>query len=126
MHSVGLVHNDVKSHNILLEHSNGRYTAVITDFGLSRPVASSANKIKSSSQAGTGQQNAPPQDAAQLGMSLRYAAPEIFGRMYMAAGEQVWSEQSKKADVYAYAIILFEMLERKAPWSQLAVEKVLH
>jgi len=50
------------------------------------------------------------------GFSPRYAAPEVFGRL-TANATSVTIEDEMKNDVYSYAIILWEMMTRKIPWS---------
>jgi len=97
MHAQNIVHNDIKSLNILLDYDKNRITAVITDFGLSRRWAARSNGVSKADMPDIPSE--APKAAAALGLSVRYASPEIFGRMYMADGEQIFSEASKKSDV---------------------------
>jgi len=50
------------------------------------------------------------------GLSPRYTAPEVFGRM-MTNVTIVSVEEEMKSDVYSYSLILWEMMTRKIPWS---------
>jgi len=49
------------------------------------------------------------------GLSPRYTAPEVFGRM-MSNVTVVSVEDEMKSDVYSYSLILWEMMTRKIPW----------
>jgi len=50
------------------------------------------------------------------GLSPRYTAPEVFGRL-TANATSIPIEDEMKSDVYSYAIILWEMMSRKIPWA---------
>src|SRR5262245_18559861 len=97
-HAEGILHRDIEPENILLE---GRH-AVVTDFGVARALAES------------GQQR-----LTETGLSVGtpgYMAPE------QAAGDQNVDE---RADVYALAIVGYEMLTGKAPFEGPTAQAVL-
>lgn len=90
LHSLGLIHRDLKCANILLTSD---LDAKITDFGTTRII---------------------PREKAMMtgGMgTLEYMAPEILShQMY-----------STKADVFSFAIVLWQMLSRKEPYEDLSI-----
>ena len=96
-HSKGVVHGDLKSNNVILtQESAGALRAVITDFGLARPVES-AGFAEPSSNAGT----------SVRGGAFEYMAPELL------KGQRA----SIAADVYAFGVILHEMVVGSRPAS---------
>ncbi len=87
LHARGIVHRDLKPHNIMLTTESGVTKPVIIDFGLA-----------SRSHA--------PQDAAAISGSPDYMAPEQFRTGLV----------TRAADIYAFALILFEMLSGSRPF----------
>src|SRR6188474_2452662 len=85
-HSKGIVHRDLKPNNILMDESNHPY---IADFGLAKLTE---GKIELTHTMMTG--------------TAAYMAPEIAQS----------GKSTKRADVYAIGIILFEMLTGKLPF----------
>ncbi|MER5539884.1 WD40 repeat domain-containing serine/threonine protein kinase [Streptomyces mirabilis] len=102
-HSRGLVHQDVKPANVLLDLSGGDITVKVTDFGLAR--ARSGVPLAAAGSAG----NTPP-DASLLvsraGLTPAYASPE------QAAGKAL----SRRTDVYSYAVSVLEMFTGERMW----------
>jgi serine/threonine protein kinase len=93
-HGLGILHRDLKSDNIMLRSPPGTglaLDAVVMDFGLALRI---------------GAEEASASDARAVVGSLAYMAPEqLEGEKLTAA-----------ADVYAFGVILFEMLTGQLPF----------
>jgi len=86
-HQNGIIHRDIKPHNILLSSKNGRVK--VTDFGIAR--AATASGIT--------------QTGAVLG-SVHYFSPEH------AKGVQ----QGEKSDIYSLGAVLYQMVTNRLPF----------
>ncbi len=86
-HSEGVVHRDLKPHNILIDQAG---TAYVSDFGLAKSLASAADMTRSGELLGT----------------PRYMAPE------QVSGGQV----DHRVDLYAFGLILYEMVTGTVPF----------
>jgi serine/threonine-protein kinase len=94
-HSRGIVHRDIKPANILLQEGH----AVLTDFGIARAVEEARLETSAERLTATG-----------IGIgTLGYMAPEQL------AGER---GLDARADVYALAVVGYEMLAGKPPFSR--------
>lgn len=85
-HENGIVHCDIKPHNILLTETG---KVKVTDFGIARAI-NSATVIDKKSVLG----------------SVHYLSPE------QAAGDKI----TEKADIYSLGVVLYEMLTRHLPF----------
>ena len=92
LHQQNIIYNDLKSLNVLVRHQGDKWELKLTDFGLSR--------IKQETAKFT---NNKPQGTAA------WMAPELFK-------EKVYS---KASDVYAYGIVLWEIVSRETPFDGL-------
>ncbi len=89
-HGRGLIHRDVKPHNILLKADGDRWEAKLADFGLAK-VLSATSLTLTQEVFGTPQ----------------YVAPEVV------RGERV----TPAADLYSLGVVLFEMLTAQTPFA---------
>jgi len=93
-HRAGVVHRDLKPGNVMLAESRGGTRAVVTDFGLARLEAGG--------------------DAA--GLTLTAAAAVVGTPAYLAPEQVEGSEITAATDVYAFGIVLYEMLTGTVPF----------
>jgi serine/threonine protein kinase len=89
-HALGLLHRDVKPGNVLLEGSAEQGTAYLTDFGLSRHVASTSGLTRAGTWVGT----------------IDYAAPEQLQGL----------DCDHRVDVYGLGCVLYEALTGAVPF----------
>jgi TolB-like protein/Tfp pilus assembly protein PilF len=96
-HHAGIVHRDLKPANIMVRFDG--YPKVL-DFGLAKRIPA----------AGTGN----PEDAATLGAS---ATGQIMGTVAYMSPEQILGQDvDARGDLFAFGIILYEMLAGRHPW----------
>ena len=98
-HAEGIIHRDIKPENVLLEGSH----AVLTDFGIARALAESRSGERLT-------------DTGLAVGTPGYMAPE------QAAGER---HIDARADVYALAVVGYEMLTGKPPFEGPTAQAVL-
>jgi hypothetical protein len=102
LHSLGCIHRDLKSGNLLVTQN---YHIKVADFGTSKLAASlKANPI-GQDQDGNGTKTMTKMVGTPLWM-----APELL------EGKRKYDN---KVDVYAYGIVLFEILTQALPWSEI-------
>ncbi len=101
-HSRGIVHRDIKPANILLQEGH----AVVTDFGIARAVEEARMDTTAERLTATGM---------SIG-TLGYMAPEQL------SGER---DLDARADVYALAVVGYEMLAGKPPFSRSTMQALV-
>ena len=121
MHAAGMVHNDIKPGNVLIDQTSGdrRPHAVLSDFGITQIVTTKSLLVSAF------------QVSKLQGASILYSAPELLKR-YQAAmfqqpipADELQSNERLKVDVYAVAILGFEMLSRKNAWGTRQEQEVM-
>ena len=101
IHKNRIVHRDLKPHNILVLMVNGKAVFKITDFGVAFLFADGDPSSKvSMSAAGTQAYMAPEMLLAQMGET------ELKGQPY-------------KVDIFSLAVVMFELLHKKTPFTVL-------
>ncbi len=102
-HSQGLVHRDVKPHNVMLiERHNDPYFVKVIDFGIAKALQSSRLTMQELTQAGT-----------------------MIGTPHYMAPEQVLDgDVDGRADQYALATTLYKMLAGRTPFQGMTAIEV--
>jgi serine/threonine protein kinase len=103
MHRLQILHGDLKPDNVLLKYGQTRVMAVISDFGIAMALSGKEDVV-----AGFRHQKL-------LGMSMQYASPEWILRFHGNMNRNNYV--SKPVDIFAFGIILYEMLTCQMPWS---------
>lgn len=97
LHSAGIVHGDVKSDNVLVEHADdGTIRAMLIDLGLAHVQFGDLRDARR-----------PDLDEAMVSGTPEYMAPEVI------RGEG----SSMASDLYAVGIILYELITGRTPFA---------
>jgi serine/threonine protein kinase len=116
IHQSGFIHGDMKPHNVLLSGKMKLDTqastlelppnvdAKIADFGMSK-------RVQAPSQF-TLMKSTVVEKPGQAFGTFAYMAPEIFA----GVPENFKTEDFKRVDIYAFGVVLYEMLAGVSPW----------
>jgi len=105
VHRRGMVHQDVKPDNVLLDTADGDMNVKVTDFGLARARAGAGiASVDLGGDAG----GAASVLVSRAGLTKEYASPEQMRRVVL----------SQRTDVYSYAVSVLEMFTGKRLWQR--------
>lgn len=93
-HRAGIVHRDVKPSNILIDAGPAGEHAVLADFGIAKPFVAS---------------RAP-------GIALTREGTTVGTPTHMSLEQALGEEVGPAADVYAFGVVMFEMLTGRRPY----------
>lgn len=107
MHENGIVHNDIKPANILIDRDpDGTLFGVLCDFGVAAIIDESLLRVKAYRR------------SRVKGASLVYAAPEVLRSFQTGreVDELKEPDRFKGSDIYSYAMVIYELTYRRIPW----------
>jgi len=136
------IHRDLKSPNVLLGEEGGTLRAKVADFGLARILGSERNKTKEKEETKTvsgfiskrlmrkrksseNNSNSKEEDETLISSSMTcgagtslWMAPELVETIQMEKEGTYEASYSQAVDIYAFGIILNEILTLSRPWSR--------
>ncbi|KAI3638348.1 hypothetical protein MIR68_003959 [Amoeboaphelidium protococcarum] len=105
LHLAGVVHNDIKASNYLVDTQSGQVRICLTDFGICTLLGTSKTVTGLNWN-------------ALFGSTPSYAAPEVW------MNQLVSDDMKPKRDVFAGAVILAQLLNRQKAWMGFTKEQI--
>jgi len=143
LHSLRCLHRDLKSSNVLLAVENGDLRCKVGDFGLSIFARAQAHEVEDVVGEVTREATSSDSDVqdrlhkisvtSSLSLTLTcgagtptHLAPEIMRAMESGDGAAQRVNATQKVDVFAFGVLIWEVRERKVPWSELGETAFAH
>ena len=106
-HEAGVVHRDLKPANVMIEHDH----AIIMDFGIARSTSRGAPPPRPAPTTGAALTPAVEDELTRVAATV---VGEVIGTIEYMAPEQARGEHvDQRADVYAFGLIVYDMLVGK-------------
>jgi serine/threonine protein kinase len=115
-HQQGIIHSDLKPGNIFI---TDQQVTKIVDFGIARALMDSGTSRKNTSQTGSTKKGNGNNDSTQsdtdhlFALTPKYASPEMFDD----------APPDPRDDIYALAIITYQLLAGRHPYAGLSANK---
>lgn len=106
LHANGIVHQDIKPANILIDNSGGRPTYVLSDFGISSKTKTRLSHSVNLKNQGTS-------------MTEAYAPPEKF------SSKKADRKPDRKGDIFSFGISVYELATGSMPFDELSTGRQL-
>lgn len=106
LHGKGIVHQDIKPANILIDNTGGKPTYLLSDFGIS-----SKSKTRLSHSVNLKSQG--------VSMTEAYAPPEKF------SAKKEDRRPARKGDIFSFGISLYELITGSLPFDEIATGRQL-
>ena len=106
LHSCGIVHQDIKPANILIDTSTGKTIYVLSDFGISSKTKTRLSHSVNLKNQGTS-------------MTEAYAPPEKF------SSKKADRKPDRKGDIFSFGISIYELATASMPFDDLSTGRQL-
>eukprot|EP01137_Pigoraptor_chileana_P034462 Opistho-2@27049 len=107
LHAVGVIHRDIKPHNVLIKDD---FTAVIADFGLATLRGKTSCTLRSDKMGSTDGGGEDAETAAGIAGTAAYMAPELLADMSKAP--------EASSDIYSFGVLMNELVAEAEPYSE--------
>ena len=114
LHSLKIVHRDLKSDNVLLDND---LDAKVADFGTSKLVTASRTRLQTAGATGEtsfGGDDQMQSEAFQATMTKGVGTPLWMAPELFVGGTKYGPE----VDIYSFGMIMWELATRKVPWAE--------
>lgn len=106
LHQNGIVHQDIKPANILIDNTGGKATYVLSDFGISSKTKTRLSHSVNLKNQGTS-------------MTEAYAPPEKF------SSKKADRKPDRKGDIFSFGISVYELATGNMPFDELSTGRQL-